>query len=264
MARRWTIKEENEKRRELTFLYVEQNKTIDEVGKILDIAESSVFDRLLRLGIPSEPEKKVTYLNKRRDVQIPSSFTEKLAEFTGILLGDGHISPTQILVSFNSNEKEYLLYVSQLVQDLFHIPAPKYIKRLYQDSCDLYIGAVELVRFFKSMGLVSNKVEEQVDVPAWIQKSPEYQKSLLRGLFDTDGSIYKLRFGFQINLCNKSLPLLTSASKMLSGLGYHPSKISHSKIYLTRREELLRYVNGIGFGNLKHLEKAKRFGILSA
>ena len=53
MARHWTIQEENVKRKELYSLYSVQNKTIDEIGSIVGIAESTVFDRLVRLRIPS-------------------------------------------------------------------------------------------------------------------------------------------------------------------------------------------------------------------
>ncbi len=66
MARRWTTEEESEKRNELTELYINQNKAIGEIGKILGIAESSVFDRMKRLNIPTMPEKKVHYLNRKR------------------------------------------------------------------------------------------------------------------------------------------------------------------------------------------------------
>ncbi len=55
MSRRWTIKEENKKRRELIELYERQNKTIKEVGKILGVAESTVFGQLKRLNISTCP-----------------------------------------------------------------------------------------------------------------------------------------------------------------------------------------------------------------
>ena len=65
MAQRWTIEEENEKRNELIELYINQNKAIREIGKILGIAECSVFDRMKRLNILSTPERKLHYLNRK-------------------------------------------------------------------------------------------------------------------------------------------------------------------------------------------------------
>jgi|SRR3989344_263545 len=261
MARRWTSEEEGKKRKELVSLYIQQNKTIKEVGRILDIAESSVFDRMLRLGISSIPEKKVNYRNIRHDIILPQSFSKKLAEFVGIMLGDGHLSPTQVIVSSALNELPYVLYILKLAKELFGVEG-RYIKREKEGAYELYIGSTVLVRYFHAMGLVSNKVRDQVDTPKWIFKNSEYQQGFVRGFFDTDGSLYKLRFGYQMNFCNNSQPLLLSAQKTLNNLQYHPSRVSGNKFYLTRIPDLQRYAKEIGFGNLKNLEKARRFGII--
>lgn len=261
MARRWTLEEESQKRDELLVLYVEQNKTITEIGKILDIKESTVFDRMKRLQIPSTPERKVHYNNKRQDIVVPIKLSRKLAEFVGILLGDGHIAPTQVIVTLNQAERNYLGYISNLMQELFGV-TPHYYKRKQKRAYDLYIGSVDLVRFFKKMGLVSNKVRFQASIPEWILTNREYMKNFIRGFFDTDGSIYKLKFGVQMNFCNRSFPLLNSARIMLLELGYHPSKISSYKIYLTKKPELIRYMREVGFSNTKHFERAKQFGIV--
>jgi DNA-binding transcriptional regulator WhiA len=260
MARRWTFDEENEKRDELAAFYIDQNKAIKEVAAILGIAESSVFDRMQRLGIPSIREQKTSYNNKRRDVLIPEQFSDELAEFVGIMLGDGHLSPTQVVVTLNQVEKEYLMYVFNLIQGLFRI-TPKYHKREQKSVYNLYVGSVDLVRFFKKMGLVSNKVYSQVDIPEWILADRKYMRGFVRGFFDTDGSIYKLKFGTQMNFCNRSFPLLNSTRDILLELDYHPSKISNYKTYLTRKADLSKYANEIGFGNHKHFKRAVTFGI---
>ena len=58
MAKRWTKIEERTKKRALTKLYLDENKTIDEIADILNLEESSVYKRLLRLGIKPIPFKK--------------------------------------------------------------------------------------------------------------------------------------------------------------------------------------------------------------
>lgn len=261
MARRWTTKEEREKRNELTQLYVNKNKTIREISMVLEIAESSVFDRMKRLDISATPEKKLHYLNKRQDILIPSVLSSRLAEFIGIMLGDGHLSHTQICISISREETKYLKYVSSLIKGLFNI-TPKYIDRVEENTYDIYVGSVELVKFLKKMGLVSNKVQQQVDIPRWIFSKPKYSVSFLRGFFDTDGSIYSLKFGTQMKFCNRSMPLLQSTRKILLDLKYHPSKISGCNLYLTRKYDLVRYAKEIGFGNKKHFERSKRFDII--
>lgn len=263
MAIRWTIKEENKKRNELAELYINQNKAIGEIGKILGIAESSVFDRMKRLNIEANPEKKVHYLNRKwSEINFPD-FSEKLAEFFGIMLGDGHISSGQIWIFINnSTDREYFTYVKELLKSLFRIE-PRSHYRADQDMRNLFISSVDLIKFLRERGLTAtNKVKSQIDIPSWILNKNSFQKSFLRGFFDTDGSVYKLRFGVQMGFCNRAMPLLESTRKILLNLGYFPSKISRYKVYLTRKSDLYRYVNEIGFGNPKHIRRAKKFGII--
>ena len=80
---------------------------------------------------------------------------------------------------------------------------------------DVYLGSVVITSWLLKEGLVFNKVKSQVDIPRWIFKKPEFIRRFLRGFFDTDGSIYELRFGIQISLSNKSQPLLQSLHKLL-------------------------------------------------
>lgn len=108
MARTWTLQEERTRREELLSLYVQKNKTIKEIGRILGIADSTVHDRLKRFNIPSLRHKKSGYNNKRRDSTIPKNYSTELAEFVGILLGDGHLSATQVTVTLGTKEFAYV------------------------------------------------------------------------------------------------------------------------------------------------------------
>ena len=84
-------------------------------------------------------------------------------------------------------------------------------------------------------------------------------KRFLRGFFDTDGSIYKLRYGIQISFKNYSHPLLKSLQKMLSGLGYKPSRISSHSVYLTRISDVARFFEDIKPANMKHIKRFDKF-----
>jgi len=263
MARRWTIKEEDEKREEIAELYVKQNKTIAEIGKILIISEKTVFKRMKRLNIPSIPERKLHYLNKKRGELIFPDLSEELAEFFGIMLGDGHLSQGQIWIFINNNtDRGYRYYVRNLLKSLFGVEAGcSYRKK--EDMKNLFLSSVDLVEYLKERGLyATNKVKAQVGTPSWIFTKDSYKKSFLKGFFDTDGSIYQLRFGVQMAFCNRSLPLLQSARRILLDLGYFPSKISAYNLYLTRKSNLYQYAAEIGFGNPKHFRRAKKFGII--
>lgn len=253
MARRWTTEEESLYRNELIELYVHQNKTIGEIGKTIGLGQGTVFKRMQRLGVLSTPQTKARYLNTKKEIFLPHTRTTELAEFFGIILGDGNISHFQTRITLGTKELEYVEYVAALMDRVFQTPATICIRS--SGYRDVYIGSVLLTKWLREEGLMPNKVASQVSAPAWIFERPEFMSAFLKGFFDTDGSIYKLRFGMQISLTNYSLPLLVSLQAMLVKLGYKPSAISSCKVYLTRKADIERFFSEIRPANSKHLRR---------
>ena len=120
MPARWSTTEENDYRAELMQLYVLENKTIHEVGEILGIHGGTVYDRLKRLDIPTNRLQKLRSNNQRTDVLIPEQ-SILLAEFFGIMLGDGHVAHYQTFVTLGTKEYHYVCYVQRLMTELFGI-----------------------------------------------------------------------------------------------------------------------------------------------
>ncbi len=256
MARRWTKEEERKYKKELINLYVVQNKSIGEIAPLLGLEESSVFDRMQRLGIKTSKQLKTKYLNKRTDVVIPRR-SPKLAEFFGAMFGDGHVSRYQTMVTLGTKELEYVKYVQSMMQGLFEVSATICVKK--SGYRDVYIGSTQITSWLLNQGLVHNKVAAQVDVPPWIYTRRTYMQSFIRGFFDTDGSVYSLRFGVQISLTNRSAPLLTTLQDMLRKLGYRVSEASAYRIYITKREDVERFFNEIAPANAKHRRRFDKF-----
>lgn len=265
MPKRWSPLEEKEKRDELIELYVHQNKTISQIAPILRVTQSAVYDRLIRLQIPVQRNGKPG-ANNARILHMPPP-SEDLAEFCGVMLGDGHISLAQIIITVNiKTDSNYVPYLQDLLEHLFsfrpRVTAPK-----DGDSVvDIYLTSADLVRKLRDIGLYSsNKVKDQVSVPDWIFRNPNFQRGFLRGFFDTDGSIYRLKHfdAVQMSFNNLSLPLLEGTRQLLLALGYRPSRFSGHAIYLTRQTDIRKYAQEIGFGNLKHYGRATIFGIAS-
>ena len=256
MARRWTEEEERFYRKQLHRLYIVENKPLGEIASTLNIEPATVFDRLRRLGIKTAPKKKLRYCNKRNDISIPRQ-SIRLAEFLGIMLGDGHISHFQTIVTLGTKELPYVRYVQELMQELFKVKATISIKR--SGYRDVYIGSTLITKWLKAQGLVSNKVAAQVGVPKWIMRNKTYMRAFARGFFDTDGSVYNLRFGIQISLTNRSAPLLIALQDMLRKLGYRVSEASAYKVYITRREDVERFFKEIAPANLKHRRRFDKF-----
>lgn len=258
MPKLWSQSEATSRRGELEKLYIRNNLPLKDVAWRLGLSQAGIYYRLRRLNIPIIRSRKPGFNNIRQDVVMPTNYSPELAEFIGIFLGDGGLRPTQVTITIHSNEGQYIQYILDLIEKIFAVKA-RAISRINENAKCIYFGSTRVVRFLLSMGLAENKVQQQVAVPIWIKKDITYQQACLRGLVDTGGSVYKLRYGVQASLTNRSIPLIQDARAMMVNLGYHPSRISDSRIYLTKRQDLIKYYREIGFANNKHSQRFLAF-----
>lgn len=257
MARRWTKEEEDLHCAQLSALYVAQNKTIGEIASLLNIAPQTVFDRLRRLGIETRRQEKPRANNRRSDIAVPHRRSRALAELFGVLLGDGHVGHFQTVITLGRTERSYAEYVALLLERVCNVRPHIGVRK--GGHLDVYLGSTAFTRWLHDEGLPNHKVRMQVNVPEWIVASPAYSEACIRGLFDTDGCIYALRHGIQVSFSNRSVPLLCSLQKMLKTLGYTPSAISGSQLYLTKTSDIDRFFRKIRPANEKHLRRNARF-----
>lgn len=201
----------------------------------------------------------------------PVSFPKKsklLAEFVGILLGDGSISKKSIAITLHKDDdKQYINYVAQICEKLFAVkPTLFYSKK--DAVCDVIINRNRLINYLEKLGLhTGNKVKNQVGVPDWISKNKNFSKACLRGLLDTDGCFYvdkhryksKLYQNAGISFTNRSLPILDFFKAKLTELGFNPTQSYKFNILLRRENEIARYFREIGSSNEKNLIKYTRY-----
>lgn len=204
----------------------------------------------------------------RKSISTPHKSAE-LAELVGILLGDGGICETgyQIVISSSAaNELQYSEFVVELVSKLFGIEST--IRVGSKGSRDVIVTSIAAIEYLESIGIQrGNKVRNQIAVPKWIFTDVEYTRACVRGLMDTDGSVYpetkrhKDKEYRYVNLCftSYSAPLLQDAVQMLSGLGFHPTTGRRRNVYLRRQKEVDRYYQEVRTHNLYHLERYQRF-----
>jgi hypothetical protein len=196
----------------------------------------------------------------RREILKPMH-SPQLAEFVGIVLGDGGIASRQVTITLNAvTDKLYADFVVREIGLLFGLTPSRYTRK---NACIIVVSSVELVEFLLGEGLVKgDKVEHQVALPAWILEDPCYMKACLRGLVDTDGSVYLSNHmikGTRYHhacMCfrNYSNPLVESVHRILAGLGYHPTR-GRNRVYLYRQRDIQRYFNDVGTHNPKHLKR---------
>lgn len=213
-----------------------------------DIARQSNFDTL-------------------KEIKRPARSVE-LAKFIGIMLGDGGIrSKYQLTISFNDKtDREFAEYVTRLIKRLFaveHIIS----KRKGSLGADIVVSSASVIDFLLKQGLkAGNKVKNQVDIPAWIKSDLEFQKACLRGLVDTDGSLYCHRYKvnnkwynyLKLDFTSCSKPLLRSAYAIFSNLGIRAS-LKGVHISVSAKAEVNRYLATVGSSNIKFLDRWMKF-----
>ena len=193
---------------------------------------------------------------------LPRYKSTKLAEFFGIMLGDGGLTKLQATITLNSEAvKNYIEYVSKLGEHLFS-DKPSMSAKKSCKATDLRFSGLKLVEYLVGLGLqTGNKVKNQVDVPDWIKNSKQYKMACLKGLMDTDGCIvkshhkYKSKNYIYHNPCfaNRSLPLLRFVTNTLIYLGLHPS-VAGERVWLYNRPELRKYFELVGSNNSRLLK----------
>ena len=205
-----------------------------------------------------------------KKINVPEK-NEKLAEFIGAVLGDGNINyykkgskigvyQVKIAGHYNLDKDYHMNYLKRLGLDLFNLEG-KEIIMTNQHGRFIVFTSKKLVEFFIRQGLKpGNKIKNQTTIPKWIFSEDKYIVCCLRGLIDTDGSIFKmsnqdpnlLRISFT-NYCNA---LLKDTRKAFLKLGFFPSKIINEKrFFLSRKEDISKYLKEVGFSNNKHINR---------
>jgi len=246
----------------------------------LRISEAGGIAYFRKYGNPGTPEgrrkggtvslimlRKKGLVPQRKQYPLPQKYSVELAEFIGIMLGDGGITKEQIAITLNSEaDCEYIDVVKSLGKSLFG-SEPKFRFRKNCKAIDLYYNGVQLVQYLVRLGLkIGNKVKQQVGVPPWILISRSYKIACLRGLMDTDGGVFDHKYKVggkdysykKICFTNYSLPLLNFVYNTLEETAFSPKlidKVENKKVWLYNSNEVEKYLELIGSSNqrlLKH------------
>ncbi|MFA5926315.1 MAG: LAGLIDADG family homing endonuclease [Parcubacteria group bacterium] len=208
--------------------------------------------------------KKHPIINKRLSIKKPS-FSTKLAEFVGIVLGDGGISKRQVSISLNrETDRDYIRFVKKTITDLFGV-SPGLYSDPKSKADTIVISRTELVAFLtQKIGLkIGNKIKQKIDIPRWIRQNKKYEIACLRGLVDTDGSVYKHKYIInnkfycyhKLSFCSLSPPLLLTVFGILKNIGLKPRIHRNKEIKIENTRNVRKYFEIVGSSNKKHLKK---------
>jgi len=195
----------------------------------------------------------------RKKVDLPIA-SPQLAEFMGIMIGDGGINNSwQVTITMNAiSDKPYANYIYNLCIKLFGI-APAIRKRKNRQALVISLASTTVVDFLVARGLCrGNKLAQGLIIPRWILTNRKYKLACARGLIDTDGClfIHKHKVGGKfyknIGLCftSHSPELIRQVSTIFEEFGIIPhSSTSGRNIYLYREDAVAKYLEIFGTSN---------------
>lgn len=201
---------------------------------------------------------------KKKPIKTPKKNTD-LAEFIGIVIGDGSISKRQITITSNyKDEKKYCYFIIKLCNKLFGV-MPTMRHRKPKSTYDVVVSRTALTDFLtKDLGLkIGSKTRQQIDIPKWIQKDKKLSIACLRGLVDTDGSIithkYKSKNKYysykKIGFTNRSRPVLEFVNGILNKSGIKNRFMGDYDIRIENKNHVKAYFNLVKTHNPKHWQR---------
>ena len=184
-----------------------------------------------------------------------------LAEFIGIMLGDGNLycnNKGQYVIRITGDLNKDKKYHEDFISNLFYGLFNKEMRvQIYPDRRVLCCYSKHIFDQLISFGLKhGNKLENNVGISDWIFDDDKYVMACLRGLIDTDGSVFPKSTNkefFQIEISCAIPNLRESISQAFQKLDIKSSNWSEGSntpncgIY--KKEEIFKYCRLIGFNN---------------
>lgn len=193
---------------------------------------------------------------------------EDLAEFMGILFGDGCIRNTwQVAVSFNQHgDRPYAEFIGKVIRQLFGLGATYCIR---SSSADLIVSSTALVSFVKEQGFpAGSKCETLTEVPRWIVHTHNLRLACLRGLMDTDGCVFRHRY--RVHGKNYAYPKLAFAAAIpcliqfvaesfrILGLAAHVRQHGQ-RVFIDGQQSVARYFEVVGTHNPRYQQRFEAY-----
>ncbi len=186
--------------------------------------------------------------------KIPSDYpefskSEELAELIGVTLGDGNISQfprtERIIIVGNSSNPGFINRYSNIVEKVFN--KKPLVSKMRGANCiriSLYQKFIS-----KRLGIpTGNRGKMVYQLPLWIKNNKVLLTSILRGLFEAEGSlsIHLKTYTYNFQFSNLNESLLNIVKEGLISLGYNP-EVRDSSIRLRRKHEVEAFKRLIKF-----------------
>jgi hypothetical protein len=165
----------------------------------------------------------------------------------------------------NKNEIEYLKYIVNLIRTLFGIE-PKTKFRKSENTVDIQVFNKNLIMFLiNKVGLQTSPKWGRAVIPC-IYLNTKFEKDILRGYFDTDGSIVVTNNNgiiyprLEMKICPS--PMQSSFIEILSRrkfrFGVYQIGRNNVRIQMNGKTQLEKWLKEIGMKNSRCIEKVNK------
>lgn len=186
-------------------------------------------------------------------------FGEDLAEILGVLNGDGHISQlnNEICVVGNSKtEMGYFEYLKIKFERIFSIP---FKIRVYGSSVRLRSYSYVLADWLNSLGLPKGNKIGKLHIPQCVLPERVFLKAYIRGLFDTDSTIYTRRKNEPvIEISSADDAFLEEIKNALNSLDFSAC-LGNNKVVMYNRAHINKFFEDVKPANPQHLKRYNRY-----
>lgn len=150
-----------------------------------------------------------------------------LAYLIGIAMGDGNLSnpngrAVRLRISCDTKYKNLMDNIILSIQKLLPKNKVAIVKR--RDNCadiSCYSNKWESLLNWKAKD--GSKESQKISIPDWIKNNKQYSLLCLKGLFETDGSIYTDRKYLMANFVTIIPTLANDVMEIIRSLGFKPN-----------------------------------------
>ena len=244
--------------RSMIFFYLSESSKIplSSVKKLIKISNIN----------PKESSFEIVPYVASGNASIPNRITPELAEFIGIMLGDGNVNSKtyQITISCGEIDGTYIKdYIPNMVINLFSKRVS--FRKINIGGIDCRFCSKKVAEYLtKEMGITSPKID--CSIPLFFFKDNGLLRACVRGLIDTDGGLHQHHVhSAQLHFTNKSRSLIESLRGALKQLEFKPSKIClnnrKKKTYLIYLfdNDVRKYFQEVGSSNPKNKIKFRQW-----
>lgn len=209
------------------------------------------------------------------------NYQEDLSEVVGVILGDGCLSKYwsnseniwRYELAFTGSSSEYTYYenfVQPTIKKYFGISGRLFLRK--DNSTRYHIKSRKVCEFFHSIGIPYGKKSNNLSICDGILSKDDLAIACIRGIWNTDGSIYRRynkKYGNHKRVYNHlvmqlkmgSKLLITQVKKVLETVGIESNKIIPESntfvLRITQQEAISTYLSNIGFSNIHHINRLK-------